>query len=209
MPDKFGQWARDLRKRLRRISQRDGEPEMPYLSSSHSRVSLTATQPAIAKGGMSSATANSSFFTRLPPEIRQKILVAAFGGRTLHMNLRLGLPLQQQSLLSKRPPPIIIPSTAAQRMPHGGVTADLEHGQWPDEVLDAARRARVGTKAVWQWWGCECHRNLPPGDERVVIAPWQDRCVRGEANWCDYYTGEAPGKCLIGCMGWLMTCRQA
>ncbi|KAK3935702.1 hypothetical protein QBC46DRAFT_396872 [Diplogelasinospora grovesii] len=204
MPDSFGQWARDLRKRLRRnITQRDGEPEMPCLPSSHSRVSLTA-QPGTAPGV--SATVNSAFFTRLPLEARRKILVAAFGGRTLHMNLRLGPPLLPRS---KRPP---IPSSALQRMPHGGITADLECGQWPEEVLDAGRRARVaapGTKPVWQWWGCECHRNLPLGDERVVIAPWQDRCVRGEARWCDHYPGEAPGKCLIGCMGWLMTCRQA
>ncbi|OIW22891.1 hypothetical protein CONLIGDRAFT_674636 [Coniochaeta ligniaria NRRL 30616] len=204
MPDSFGQWARDVRKRLRRVhvTKRDDEPEIPYLPPNY-RVPLTA-QPSTAPS--ISATVNSALFTRLPPEARQQILVAAFGGRTLHMNLRLGPPLLP---FSERPP---IPPSALQYMPHGGISAELEHGQWPEEVLHAARRARVavpGTKPVWQWWGCECHRNLPPGDERVVIAPWQDRCVRGEAKWCNLYPGDAPGKCLIGCLGWLMTCRQA
>jgi hypothetical protein len=165
---------------------------------------LTA-QPGSTAPGPGGATADSILFTLLPRETRREILVAAFGGRTLHMNLRPGPPLLP---LSKRPP---VPSTLLC-LPHGGIGADLEQGQWPEEVLDAARRVRVAapaTKPVWQWWGCECHRNLPSGDERVVIAPWQDRCVRGEAKWCDRYPGEAPGKCLIGCLGWLMTCRQA
>ncbi|OAA63389.1 hypothetical protein SPI_03552 [Niveomyces insectorum RCEF 264] len=145
---------------------------MPYLPSSFTRDRLTA--PSANVPG-TSATAKSAFFTKLPPETRQRILVAAFGGRTVHMNLRLAAPLLPPS---KRP---LVPSTL-QPMPHGGITADLEFGQWPKEVLDAAQRVRVtapGTKPAWQWWGCVCHRNLPPGDERVVVAPWQDNCVRG------------------------------
>ena len=194
------QWAREFRKRVRR-GLRDGEPELPYLPSP-ARVSLT-TQPTAAVGIC--ATANSAFFAKLPLEIRQTILVAAFGGRTLHMDLRFGPPLLPRS---KRPP---VPGRL-QRMPHGGITADLQSGIWPKEVLDAARQARVDTleaKPVWQWWGCVCHRNLPFGDERVVISLSQDHCVRGDAICCNLYPGEAPGKCQIGCMGWLTTCRQA
>ncbi len=174
MPNSLIQWAREFRKRVRR-GLRDGEPELPYLPSP-GHVSLTI-QPMVAEGMY--ATANSAFFTRLPLEIRQKILVAAFGGRTLHMDLRFGLPLLPRS---KRPP---IPRKP-WCMPHGGITADLQSGNWPEEVQDAARRARVDpleAKPVWQWWGCVCHRNLPFGDERVVISPCQDNCVRGDARW--------------------------
>lgn len=177
---------------------------MPFLPWPRSRVSVTGQKTVAA-----SATGNSSsFFTRLPPEVRRQILVAAFGGRTLHMDLRLGPALLPPS---ERPP---VPTTF-QRMPHGGITADLYHyGQWPREVLDAARGVRQsapGTKPVWEWWSCECHGSLPSSDnrDRAYIALWQDRCVHGEARWCDMYPGEAPGKCLIGCMGWLTACRQA
>ncbi|KAH8896312.1 hypothetical protein GQ53DRAFT_778957 [Thozetella sp. PMI_491] len=142
MPGSLGQWVRDLRQKLRRRTQRDGEPELPYLCP-YPLASLTAAAPS------TSAIENSAFFTQLPLEIREKVLIAAFGDRTLHMDLRLGPPLLP---VRERP---TIPSTL-QRMPHGGVTADLEYGQWPKEVLDAARQARVAapeTKPVWQWWG--------------------------------------------------------
>ena len=33
----------------------------------------------------SDGTANSTFFQRVPPELRRRILIDAFGGRTLHV----------------------------------------------------------------------------------------------------------------------------
>ncbi|EFX05706.1 hypothetical protein CMQ_3775 [Grosmannia clavigera kw1407] len=144
MSDTLRQWARDLRRRLgyRAISRAERkEPELPYLPE---RSPVPWTTPEDSTNG----TAGSALFTRLPPEIRHTILVIAFGGRTLHMSLRLGAPLLPRS---KRP----LLANALQCMPHGGITAAIEVGVWPNEVMDAARRVREatpGTKPVWQWY---------------------------------------------------------
>lgn len=187
------------------LPQMDSDPDLPYLpDSSSSRVSLVdaSANPAT---GTANATADSLFFARLPPEIRHQILVAAFGGRTLHMDIRESPPM----LPAAERPPVTI---SEKDMPHGGLGADLDrYGRWPREVLKAAVEARVITPggsgaAPWQWWSCVCHRSWP----RAVPSPlWEDECVHGKSTFCSFYPGEAPGKCHIGCTGWLTTCRQA
>lgn len=83
-------WARDLRNRVRyTVSKQKSEPSLPYLPF---QVALS-----LDTDGESSATTSCAFFTRLPPEIRRKILISAFGCRTLHMHLRFETPLLPRS----------------------------------------------------------------------------------------------------------------
>ena len=146
------------------------------------------------------------------------ILIAAFGGRTVHMHIRLSLPA-----LPPTKQPSITVTVPGERMPHGGLTAELDRfGRWTEAVLEASECARAAAQPMhrvmagvgaserqWQWWGCVCHRNPPEYNLRNMNGLWSDVCLVGEAVWCDYHPGEAPGKCMIGCMGWLLACRQA
>ncbi|KIH92457.1 hypothetical protein SPBR_02798 [Sporothrix brasiliensis 5110] len=208
------QWTRELMRRLQRHDpngrstlpqNNDSDPALPYLpGSSASRVSLTdgAAEP-------ENATA-SPFFTRLPPEIRHQILVEAFGGRTLHMDIRESPPLLPISERSPNPS-----SVSPNGMPHGGLGADLErYGMWSTDVMKAAAEARVispdgGGASPWQWWSCVCHRNLPKEHNAPPQPLGEDGCLRGKNTMCFLYAGQTPGKCLIGASGWLRTCRQA
>jgi hypothetical protein len=154
------------------------------------------------------STEDSLFFTRLPSEIRHQILVAAFGGRTLHVDIRESPPM-----LSAAERQTQTATIAPKDMPHGGLGADLDrYSGWPTEVLRAAVESHVSTPggggaSPWQWWSCVCHRSPP---HAMLTSPlWEDDCVHGKNTFCQYYSGEAPDKCLIGCMGWLTTCRQA
>lgn len=227
MTDTFRQRARNLREWVRHNITRRGrgaleaeEPDMPYLSyppianmaniaSSPSRDPdpSTALQDVRASG-----SAVVSFFAKLPPETRRMILIAAFGGRTVHMHIRLSLP----ALPPTKQPSLTVTVPPGQRMPHGGLTAELNRFEWPKAVLEASEYARAAVQTdvgaserQWQWWGCVCHRNPPEYNLRNLNGLWSDVCLIGEAVRCDYYPGEAPGKCMIGCMGWLLACRQA
>lgn len=222
MPPSVRQFARDLRQMLRRGSSNSGsiplhtrsdadlDPDLPYLpGSSASRVSLTSA-PATTSGHLE----DSPFFSRLPPEIRHQILVEAFGGQTLHMDIRLSPPMLP---MSERSP--ITTFDVDKYMPHGGLGADVDRfSMWPKEVLKVAVEARVitpvlsgsndGSVSPWQWWSCVCHRGYSP--KVFEVKPLcEDDCLHGNNTFCQFYAGEAPDKCLIGCSGWLLSCRRA
>ena len=86
MINSFRQRARNLRKWVRhnitrrwdRALELSQEPDMPYLSYPPIASSLDNTLAAI--------------FTKLSPETRWMVLIAAFGGRTVHMHTRLNVP---------------------------------------------------------------------------------------------------------------------
>ena len=54
----------------------------------------------------------------------------------------------------------------------------------------------------WRWWSSVCHRHPIQGG-------WEDHCRSAGGVYCLLWAGEMPAKCLLGVMGWLLTCRQA
>jgi len=122
-----------------------------------------------------STTPNGAFFERLPRELRDQIYIAAFGDRTVHMDLRFQY----------------LRAWTAPRVPTHAQVTDLG---------DRYHNAEPGLA----WWSCVCHRH-PLGE------PWADQCQIGSPRgMCDaFYPGEWPGKCFLGVMGWLLSCRQA
>ncbi|KAI4601580.1 hypothetical protein KJ359_011710 [Pestalotiopsis sp. 9143b] len=157
-------------------------------------------------------------FARLPPELRQHILVAAFGDRTLHSDLRLA-PRGQGPNKSAY-------SQAISE--HGGGHAPLS---WSRAVMNEDVSAPAKDMAwEWCWYGCVCHRLIPSGSpmEHRLLArgvspymwPHRDGCLRGEAMMCQLWPvgssatrleGQHTATCdaAVGALGWLRTCRQA
>jgi hypothetical protein len=137
------------------------------------------------------------FFGRLPYEIRREILLLAFGGRTLHMDLDFRAAFPED------------PTDAS----HAGINTNL---------LDR-HRLEADREKAWKWFGCVCHRSAPPDEDGPAGAlshgrmrSWplkgqrknSDKCLRGMGR-CALWPGQKPDKCQIGIGGWLRTCSQA
>lgn len=187
-----------VRERLRRLSLKSNRepnlsppPPLPALPDERPRP-LTATTPDV------TVAVNSSFYQILPYEIRRRIIVEAFGERTLHLDLRLEHPLKKDDKLVN-----------SLRKRHANMQL------FNPLLRDTTQRRR------WTWWSCICHRSrrsggsfdfthptiMSPGDE-----PARDHCrdcLGLPMSMCEYRTGDPPDKCFVGAMGWLLTCRQA
>ncbi|WYZ42086.1 hypothetical protein EsH8_V_000981 [Colletotrichum jinshuiense] len=205
-------------------------PPLPLLPAQRTRP-ITPTATTTATTGDSLVAALGTF-ARLSPELRRHVLVAAFGERTLHLDLRL--------------------APRGQRVNTGEFSeAPYEHGRgaaplsWsrivvprdvPGETTETLKSASFLAKAKksweweWRWYGCVCHRLLPHGSamERRFTArgvspymwPHRDACLRGQAVMCQLWpTGPATDAmkvknrgtcdCAVGALGWLRACRQA
>ncbi|KAJ6789898.1 hypothetical protein PWT90_03412 [Aphanocladium album] len=145
------------------------------------------------------ATAASPLFQKLPAEIRIQILTAAFGARTLHMDVMLSYPPWRRR-----------PVARDRAVPgHAGMFVEPSRDGRFFPVLDTT--ARQG----WHWHGSICHRN-PPGAAYAdssghSVQPCQDQCRNGITpdDACKLWPGVGADKCRIGAMGWLQSCRQA
>lgn len=146
------------------------------------------------------AVTNSSFFQKLPYEIRRKILIDAFGGHTIHMDLwhnHPEIPLKDGLY------------TVPQRKwySHCGRNhvGDTSFSYTVPLTVDENLPKR------WVWSGSICHRLLPIRSHPMLdrSQPADDRCRFGYADHCLMWPGENPTKCHIGAMGWLLSCRQA
>ncbi|CAJ2505079.1 Uu.00g124730.m01.CDS01 [Anthostomella pinea] len=128
-------------------------------------------------------------FGTLPFEIRRQILTEAFGNRTLHLSLSAQVRAHR-------------PSPEAPTQTHCGLGA--ERATFP--------RA---SPRCWRWFSCVCHRRAEWTDEEVErtfsrrIHVGGDRCLQGLLCACEAWEGEGPGKCFVGALGWLRSCRQA
>ncbi|KAH8899031.1 hypothetical protein GQ53DRAFT_363223 [Thozetella sp. PMI_491] len=130
------------------------------------------------------ATAGSAFFQRLPPEIRRKVLVVAFGGRALHMSLEFGHPRQ------------LIRTFDGNQWQ---TTRYMNPGEkWSPQEL----HPDPGESQAWQWRGCRCMNQLQ------MTGVYHQGCIPGMAR-CWQHEADVPWYHQIGAMGWLLACRQA
>ncbi|EGX88586.1 hypothetical protein CCM_08631 [Cordyceps militaris CM01] len=137
------------------------------------------------------ATAHSPLFQRLPAEIRERILVAAFGDQLVHMHLSLERPLRHRR---------------ARRGGESSSTWAGHAGHLGQAAFDPA------APPFWRWRSTRCHSSCFDHGSWRRRAPrrsdaFRDRdpCVSGES--CGH--PGAPGTCVLGATGWLGTCRRA
>ncbi|KXX79364.1 hypothetical protein MMYC01_204702 [Madurella mycetomatis] len=127
-------------------------------------------------------------------ELRRQILIAAFGGRTLHLDLRLAHP--------RRPDPVA-DVTGHRKFEHGLGSAPLSRYYDPDTTAPKT-------------WRCPARLKIGASPARRVkgdIYPNRDNCLAGEPVFCQLWPPEnvvgTPGKRSVGALGWLRACRQA
>lgn len=122
-------------------------------------------------------------FFALPYDLRHQILKIAFGGRTVHIDLRL------------RPSLHDFESSGGRDPGHAGYPPLFGQG---DNLKPRAQ------KATWQWFHCICHRDPPwrylPGEV------CKDTCLEGRAL-CHGGTWKWDA-CQLGAMGFLLSCKQ-
>ncbi|VUC36815.1 unnamed protein product [Clonostachys rosea] len=150
------------------------------------------------------ATSESPLFQKLPSEIRTRILIEAFGGRTVHMDL------------SQDQPDVEIPKNDK--------SSDGAHVHGRKRVYTAGRPGHnylmrdSQESKEWIWRGSVCHRNPPkPYDkEWTELEPAEDFCRHGGIGETDvgdiceqWHEKDGEASCDIGAMGWLLSCRQA
>lgn len=197
MPNVLSKW---IDKKLSRPKSDETPEQLPFLPQHRPRVLTPSPSRESLVLSAEAATSNSAFFQKLPSEIRRKILKEAFGMFAMHMHLSLEYPR--------------IP--IKDRTPQdSGRHARISYIPNTWEAQKPPKRFGIPKQKTWQWFGCICHRSWP-----WHLSQWQpywmggstpdfDRCIAGSTCDCKEWPGEAPGKCFIGAMGWLLSCRQA
>lgn len=147
------------------------------------------------------ATAHSAFFMVLPPELRDAILTAAFGGRTMHTQRCSPATSQAQGQGSRSGG-----ARGRARQWFGGLFTTKKSKGKKEEAPPAGGGRR--------WYACICdHLEGSTGD----TSPTADRCLfelqesqgPGTRYWSCTHPDDVPPELTIGAMGWLLTCRQA
>jgi hypothetical protein len=194
MPNTFSKW---IDKKLSPLTKGDQEPHLPTLPQTRPRVLTPSPSRENLTLSATAATSNSSFFQKLPFEIRHKILEEAFGNYTMHMHLSYDIPKVPLSIRQQDP-----------EHTHANIRKVPPRPQ-PQSKFS------IPKKKTWQWWSCICHRATPRSISQWQARTWLERpCYDGcyttiHSTWCEFWPGEAPGKCFLGVMGWLLSCRQA
>ncbi|KFY21448.1 hypothetical protein V493_07395 [Pseudogymnoascus sp. VKM F-4281 (FW-2241)] len=164
---------------------------LPFLPFERPRI-LT---PSPSREDLISPMVSYGFFQNLPYEIRRNILIEAFGGRTLHMDL-------SYNHLHHPEPDFNYESNQARG-------TELHKGwQWfscvchrPVEWLEDSPCRNSPFPILARW-----------GFEKPKAKPSEDNCLRGDSNRVEYgpmRKEDQLSECFIGVMGWLLTCRQA
>ncbi|OBT48052.1 hypothetical protein VE00_01715 [Pseudogymnoascus sp. WSF 3629] len=182
------EWARVLGN-VWNLATKVDDPPHPILPQTRPRVLTPSPSRESLVESAASATANSAFFQKLPPEIRLKILREAFGDRTIHMDLYFDYPMKP---LSERQP------NRTQRV--GGARIPPPQPQWG---IARAQRKK------WQWLSGECYRSSYGLVSDLVERDLDDdSCFPGMTDCCEIFHTSI-GVRQIGVMGWLLSCRQA
>lgn len=196
MPNTFSKWI-DKKLSLP-LPKWDQEPPLPTLPQTRPRVLTPSPSRETLTLSAASATTNSAFFQTLPFEIRHKILKEAFGNYTVHMHLSYDFPKPPLSIRQQDP-----------KHRHANVRK-------VPPLPPPQSKFSIPKRMTWQWWSCICHRaspwtlsqSRPPTTQ--LDKPCYDGCYTTiGSSWCEFWPGGEPGKCFIGVMGWLLSCRQA
>lgn len=155
---------------------------------------------------------NYGLFGHAPYEIRRQILVEAFGGRTLHMDIAYRYPFA-------RKPRNMNAETSGSGPNASGVHRHCDLGS---ELAPDASRPQA-----WQWFSCVCHRRAGYSEiekeqryascqgwqHALTIEPCDDECLEGSESMCSCQVERSDGDdgavCFVGAMGWLLACRLA
>ncbi|KAH7472823.1 hypothetical protein FOMA001_g11848 [Fusarium oxysporum f. sp. matthiolae] len=199
MHRRFKAWMDSKRHSRQRIPR---DPEMPCLPNPR----LYALTPSPSQEQITKLAETVPFF-RLPLELRRKILIHAFGNRTVHIDLVLTHPLRKPLNVDTSHRSI----DPKYRFCGGGRGAEHLYPYTQQNLgLDTSQ------PKCWQWRGCVCHRLLPPEYKITVkfphyAKPGDDRCCDGWGTHCRVWTRKhgRSDSCWIGVMGWLLTCHQA
>ena len=167
-----------IRKRLRQIF-RDTQEEKAGRKASEPAVPPLPLLPATRKHILTPTSSlenltpliqpNGPFFERLPPELRRQIYLAAFGDRTIHLDLR-----------QERPRLVDAPKAPT-------------HAQVGEDGGERNRK----TGGRWVWWSSVCHRHpMAPawadqcqlGSSRRMCdtfypGQWPGKCFLGSMGW--------------------------
>ncbi|KAH6655997.1 hypothetical protein BKA67DRAFT_657891 [Truncatella angustata] len=167
--------------------------DLPFLPLSRPR-GLTPVPSSQDIANRSQSFYNYGLFRHLPYELRRQILINAFGGQTLHLDLTYARPLVRKLTSMDL-------SNGIERA-HYGLGSEL--------VVNMSR------SEGWQWFSCVCHRRLGYSESEIderhtankfyqTIEPCDDQCLKG--LMCD--NGQCGSACFVGTMGWILACRQA
>ncbi len=169
----------------------------------------TASQPPIPclpppldTGSWRPASQDQSSFFNLPAEIRQLILREAFGGRAVHLELRL------QPILRPLSPKQDTAQNNGQQQ-ETGFLRSLIHRVRPPKFKIKPYRGD-GRMMEWRWYGGICRRDVPelydarqrPYDRSVPLYQARDDCV------AEFGRGEAGPTRHLGVMGFLLSCKR-
>ncbi|KAH0529034.1 hypothetical protein TsFJ059_003834 [Trichoderma semiorbis] len=193
MKFKLMDWLREKLRKRRRPQRGEDETEDSQVEDDATDLPrLPLTRPNVLTPSPSTedlTLASSPLFGKLPRELRYDILLRAFGGSLLHMDLSYVHPVAP-----------IEPGRVL--FSHTGINADdrLEVN-WDTTVPKS-----------WQWWSSVCHRVMPNYEKTwsfirmshpEIPRPGDDRCRHGYAHFCQSWPEPYPSKCKIGIMGWL------
>ncbi|KAF7559867.1 hypothetical protein G7046_g4279 [Stylonectria norvegica] len=184
MPGRLSTWFRQKLAKLKGKDKGKSKPLIPF------------PRPMVSTGPL---------FQKLPPEIRRQILKEAFGNQIIHMDLIYERPLvaRPQCAQAKSRDSTRTCHGCKHRLPHASI-----------HLASSPLRRLVRDETLpkqWTWRTSVCHRNPPNGHSprQRLIEPAQDECRIGSSTCCDLWPGDSPGKCRVGVMGWLLSCRQA
>lgn len=197
MPSAVSKWIH------KKFGERKGKSSIPVLPEIRQRpITPTESCHTGRLNATLSTVGNGPFFQKLPPEIRHQILAEAFGYQTIHMDLFYEHPMQAQKRDGT-----LLPTDAEDRHCGLNVAYDTRSGR-------LTPRFNRSKPKHWIWRSSVCHRDFPGRHRRLPghqIQPCDDLCRFGDSmyNTCQHWSGEAPSKCFVGIMGWLLSCRQA
>ncbi|KAK3899208.1 hypothetical protein C8A05DRAFT_37189 [Staphylotrichum tortipilum] len=149
------------------------------------------------------ASQDQSPFFRLPAEIREFILREAFGGRAVHLELRL------QPILRPLSPRKDATNQRSGQQQKAGFLRSLLHRVRPPKFQIKPYHGK-GEVTEWRWHGGICRRDVPelcgqrqrPYDRSVPLYQARDDCI------AEFARGEAAESQRVGVFGFLLTCKK-
>lgn len=92
---KFSQWVRNKFSGFRKVkddSKVSKDAQLPCIPVLPQQRQYILTPTPSSENLVQNSNTKIAFFAKLPPELRQQIYIAAFGGRTIHIDLRFDHP---------------------------------------------------------------------------------------------------------------------